>query len=199
MAKAFFTDVGLENCVHGQQVFGGHGYVREWGQEQLVRDVRIAQIYEGTNGIQALDLMGRKTVANNGAFVKVFLDEVRGFIAANQDKELAEFIQPLAKAIDNLDELTSLVIDRSKTNPNEIGAASVEYLHVFGYTAYAYMWAMMAKSAVARLADDADGFYQSKIGTGRFFVKRMLPRIHSLSESVRAGSEPLYELDAAQF
>ncbi|WP_339651259.1 acyl-CoA dehydrogenase C-terminal domain-containing protein [Halopseudomonas pelagia] len=199
VAKAFFTDVGLENCIHGQQVFGGHGYVREWGQEQLVRDVRIAQIYEGTNGIQALDLMGRKTVANNGAFVKVFIKEVRDFIAGNTDQALVEFVQPLAKAIDNLEELTGVVIDRSKTNANEIGAASVEYLHVFGYTAYAYMWARMAKAANARLDTDTDGFYQAKIGTGRFFVKRLLPRIHSLSESVRAGSESLYELDAAQF
>ncbi|MBQ0776878.1 MAG: acyl-CoA dehydrogenase, partial [Pseudomonas sp.] len=183
----------------GQQVFGGHGYVREWGQEQLVRDVRIAQIYEGTNGIQALDLMGRKTVANNGAFVNVFIQEVRDFISENSDQALAEFVEPLAKAIDNLEELTGVVIDRSKTNANEIGAASVEYLHVFGYTAYAYMWARMAKAANARLNDDSDGFYQAKIGTGRFFVKRLLPRIHSLSESVRAGSESLYELDAAQF
>ena len=199
VAKAFFTDVGLENCVHGQQVFGGHGYIREWGQEQLVRDVRIAQIYEGTNGIQALDLMGRKTVANGGAFFKVFASEVRSFIEANQGDDLAEFVRPLAGALKNLEELTELVIDRSRTNPNEIGAASVEYLHVFGYTAYAYMWAKMAKAARARLDDDADGFHAAKLSTGRFFVKRLLPRIHSLSESVRAGSEPLFELDATQF
>ncbi len=199
VAKAFFTDIGFESCVHGQQVLGGHGYVREWGQEQLVRDARIGQIYEGTNGIQALDLMGRKTVANGGALFRVFADEVKGFIAEHQDAALAEFIQPLAKAITNLEELTELVIEHSKSNPNEIGAASVEYLHVFGYTAYAYMWARMAKAANARLTDDQDGFYQAKIGTGRFFFKRLLPRIHSLSESVRAGSEALYELDAAQF
>lgn len=199
VAKAFFTDIGLANTIDGQQVFGGHGYVREWGQEQLVRDARIAQIYEGTNGIQALDLMGRKTVANKGAYFKVFAEEIRSFIADNADAALAEFVKPLAKAIDNLEELTELVIDRSQSNPNEVGAASVEYLHVFGYTAYAYMWAKMAKAALARLDDDADGFYQAKLGTGRYYVKRVLPRIHSLSESVRAGSEPLFELDAAQF
>jgi hypothetical protein len=199
VAKAFFTDIGLESCIHGQQVLGGHGYVREWGQEQLVRDARIGQIYEGTNGIQALDLMGRKTVANNGAFFNVFAEEVRGFIADNQDAALADFVQPLEKALTNLEELTALVIDRSKTNPNEVGAASVEYLHVFGYTVYGYMWTRMAKAANARLQEDSDGFYAAKIGTGRFFIKRLLPRIHSLSEAVRAGSEPLYELDAAQF
>ena len=198
VAKAFFTDVGFENCVHGQQVFGGHGYIREWGQEQLVRDVRIAQIYEGTNGIQALDLMGRKTVANGGAYFKVFADEIRGFIADNDAGEMQEFVQPLAAALDNLQQLTDLVIERSRANPNEIGAASVEYLHAFGYTAYAYMWARMARVALDA-AEDADGFYQAKLGTARFFFKRLLPRIHSLSESVRAGSEVLFELDAAQF
>ncbi|KKN93101.1 hypothetical protein LCGC14_0201900 [marine sediment metagenome] len=199
VAKAFFTDIGFESCVHGQQVLGGHGYVREWGQEQLVRDARIGQIYEGTNGIQALDLMGRKTVANGGAFFKVFAAEVKDFVAANSDEAMAEFVQPLSSALANLEELTFLVIDRSKTNPNEIGAASVEYLQVFGYTAYAYMWAKMAKSANARLDQDADGFYGAKLSTGRFFIKRLLPKIHSLSESVRGGSEPLFELDAAQF
>src|SRR5690554_8057523 len=107
VAKAFFTDGGFENCVHGQQVFGGHGYIREWGQEQLVRDVRIAQIYEGTNGIQALDLMGRKTVANGGAYFKVFADEIRGFIADNDAGEMQEFVQPLAAALDNLQQLRS--------------------------------------------------------------------------------------------
>ncbi|SFQ82446.1 hypothetical protein SAMN05216578_10538 [Halopseudomonas formosensis] len=198
VAKAFFTDVGFENCVHGQQVFGGHGYIREWGQEQLVRDVRIAQIYEGTNGIQALDLMGRKTVANGGAYFKVFADEIRGFIADNDAGEMQEFVQPLAAALDNLQQLTDLVIERSRANPNEIGAASVEYLHAFGYTAYAYMWARMARVALDA-AEDADGFYQAKLGTARFFFKRLLPRIHSLSEAVRAGSEVLFELDATQF
>ena len=198
VAKAFFTDVGFENCVHGQQVFGGHGYIREWGQEQLVRDVRIAQIYEGTNGIQALDLMGRKTVANGGAFFQVFADEIQGFIDDNAAADMAEFVQPLQGALDNLRQLTAEVIERAKANPNEVGAASVEYLHTFGYTAYAYMWARMAKVALAASAD-SDGFYQAKLSTARFFFKRLLPRIHSLSESVRAGSEVLFELDAAQF
>ena len=198
VAKAFFTDIGFESCVHGQQVLGGHGYIREWGQEQLVRDVRIAQIYEGTNGIQALDLMGRKTVANGGVFFKVFADEIDDFIEANGATEMTEFVQPLQAALENLKELTALVIENSKTNRNEVGAASVEYLHTFGYTAYAYMWARMAKTALAA-EQDADGFYQAKLATARFYFKRLLPRIHSLSESVRAGSDVLFELDAAHF
>ncbi|MNJ28138.1 Acyl-CoA dehydrogenase [compost metagenome] len=196
VSKAFLTDLGLESAVHGQQVFGGHGYIREWGQEQLVRDVRITQIYEGTNGIQALDLMGRKVVGSGGALYKLFADEIRHF-TATAGTELGEFVKPLNAALDNLDDLTAWVLDRAKNNPNEIGAASVEYLQVFGYTAYAYMWALMARTALAKQGED--DFYASKLGTARFYFARLLPRIHSLSASVKAGSESLYLLDAAQF
>ncbi|MCY1409624.1 3-methylmercaptopropionyl-CoA dehydrogenase [compost metagenome] len=196
VAKAFLTDLGLESCVHGQQVFGGHGYIREWGQEQLVRDVRIAQIYEGTNGIQALDLAGRKIVGSSGAFYKHFADEVKAF-ANGAGAELAEFVEPLKAAIANLDDLTAWLLDQGKANPNEIGAASVEYLHVFGYTAYAYVWALMARAALGK--EGQDEFYASKLGTARFYFARLLPRIHSLTASVKAGSESLYLLDAAQF
>ncbi|MBF6027270.1 acyl-CoA dehydrogenase C-terminal domain-containing protein [Pseudomonas sp. P115] len=196
VAKAFLSDLGLETTVLGQQVFGGHGYIREWGQEQLVRDVRITQIYEGTNGIQALDLMGRKIVGSGGAFYTLFADEIRAFIASS-GSELAEFTKPLSAAVDNLDELTAWVLDRAKTNPNEIGAASVEYLHAFGYMAYAYMWARMAKAALGKEAEE--DFYASKLGTARFYFARLLPRIHSLSASVKAGSESLFLLDEALF
>ncbi|MBC2654471.1 acyl-CoA dehydrogenase C-terminal domain-containing protein [Pseudomonas sp. MSSRFD41] len=196
VAKAFLTDLGLETTVHGQQIFGGHGYIREWGQEQLVRDVRITQIYEGTNGIQALDLVGRKIVGSGGAFYKLFADEIRHF-TATADAQLGEFVRPLNAALDNLDELTAWVLDRSASNPNEIGAASVEYLQAFGYTAYAYMWALMAKAALGK--EQQDEFYASKLGTARFYFARLLPRIHSLSASVKAGSESLYLLPAEQF
>ncbi|NWE19550.1 acyl-CoA dehydrogenase C-terminal domain-containing protein [Pseudomonas sp. P7548] len=196
VAKAFLSDLGLETTVMGQQVFGGHGYIREWGQEQLVRDVRITQIYEGTNGIQALDLMGRKIVGSGGAFYALFADEIRQFIAT-AGAELGEFTRPLSAAVDNLDELTAWVLDRAKTNPNEIGAASVEYLHAFGYMAYAYMWARMAKAAWGKEAEE--DFYASKLGTARFYFARLLPRIHSLSASVKAGSESLFLLDEALF
>ncbi len=196
IAKAFLTDVGLESTIHGQQIFGGHGYIREWGQEQLIRDCRITQIYEGTNGIQSLDLAGRKIVANGGAFYQHFADEVKSFIATADDS-LAEFTAPLQAAIENLDDLTAWLIAQAKTNPNEIGAASVEYLQVFGYTAYAYMWALMARTAQGK--EQEDDFYASKMGTARFFFARLLPRIQSLSSSVKAGSESLYLLNAEQF
>ena len=196
MAKAFLTDRGLETTIHGQQIFGGHGFIREWGQEQLVRDCRITQIYEGTNGIQALDLMGRKIVGSGGAYAKLFTDEIRAF-TASASAELAEFTGPLNAAVQNLDELTAWVLDRAKGNPNEIGAASVEYLHAFGYTAYAYMWALMARASLGK--EGQDEFYASKLGTARFYFARLLPRIHSLTASVKAGSESLFLLDAAQF
>ena len=196
VAKAFLTDMGLETTVHGQQVFGGHGFIREWGQEQLVRDCRITQIYEGTNGIQALDLVGRKIVGSGGTMYQAFVDEIRAFVAS-AGEDLNEFTEPLKAALDNLDELTAWVIDQAKANPNEIGAASVEYLHVFGYTAYAYMWARMAAVALAKQGEG--DFYQSKLGTARFYFARLLPRIHSLTASVKAGSDSLYLLEAAQF
>jgi hypothetical protein len=196
VAKAFLTDLGLETTIHGQQVFGGHGFIREWGQEQLVRDCRITQIYEGTNGIQALDLVGRKVIGSGGAFYKYFADEVKAF-TDSADSSLGEFVEPLKAAIANLEQMTADLLERAKSNPNEIGAASVEYLHVFGYTAYAYMWALMARAAMGKEAQD--DFYASKLGTARFYFARILPRIHSLSASVKAGSESLYLLDAAQF
>ncbi|GIZ12658.1 acyl-CoA dehydrogenase C-terminal domain-containing protein [Pseudomonas sp. NCCP-436] len=196
VAKAFLTDMGLETTVHGQQIFGGHGFIREWGQEQLVRDCRITQIYEGTNGIQSLDLVGRKVVGSGGSYYKHLSEEIRAFIAS-ADAALAEFTGPLGAAVDNLDDLTAWVLEQAKTNPNEIGAASVEYLHVFGYTVYAYMWALMARAALGK--EGQDDFYVSKLGTARFYFARLLPRIHSLTASVKAGSESLFLLEAEQF
>ena len=193
VAKAFLTDAGFETTVHGQQIFGGHGFIREWGQEQLVRDVRITQIYEGTNGIQALDLMGRKIVANGGAAYRIFSDEIRSYAQTHA----GEFSQALLSALDNLDDLTDWVLAEAQNNPNEIGAASVEYLQVFGYTAYAYLWARMGEAAKVKVADE--DFYQSKLATARFYFARLLPRIHSLTASVKAGSQSLFALEAALF
>jgi alkylation response protein AidB-like acyl-CoA dehydrogenase len=195
VAKAFLTDLGLEICVHGQQVFGGHGYVREWGQEQLVRDVRITQIYEGTNGIQALDLMGRKVVGSAGSLYRPFSEEIRTYVETLNDR-LTEFAGPLQAALNNLDGLTDWVLSQSAKNPNEIGAASVEYLHVFGYTAYAYLWTRMAEAALNAVDGD---FSAGKLATARFYFARLLPRIHSLTASVKAGNDVLYQLHEGQF
>lgn len=196
VAKAFCTDTSLEAAIAGQQVFGGHGFIREWGQEQYVRDIRITQIYEGTNGIQALDLMGRKVVGNNGAFYNLFKQDVNDFIASQANNAAAaEFIQPLVKALADLDGLTQWVIEQAQSNPNEVGAASVEYLHVFGYVAYSYMW---AKMAVVALAGEGE-FYQAKLATARFYNQRVLPRYLGLAEAVRGGAESLFEMNADWF
>ncbi|CAK9890227.1 MULTISPECIES: acyl-CoA dehydrogenase C-terminal domain-containing protein [Pseudomonas] len=193
VAKAFFTDNGLESCVLGQQVFGGHGYIREWGQEQLVRDVRIAQIYEGTNGIQALDLLGRKVVADGGQALAAFAAQVRQF-----SESQPPFHQPLLKALGELQELSQWLCEQASRDPNAIGAASVEYLHLFGYVAYAYMWSRMAAVARDSLVQDP-AFYGAKLASAGFFFERLLPRTLSLQASIRAGSASLFELDATQF
>ncbi|MEB0204760.1 acyl-CoA dehydrogenase C-terminal domain-containing protein [Pseudomonas sp. CCC3.1] len=194
VAKAFFTDTGLDSCVLGQQVFGGHGYIREWGQEQLVRDVRIAQIYEGTNGIQALDLLGRKVIANGGVALRLFTAHIRDF-ASQPGKPYA---RELLQAVQKLEDLSVWLQARAKINPNEIGAASVEYLQLFGYVAYAWLWARMADVAQRSLQADPE-FYAAKLATATFYFSRLLPRTLSLEQSIRAGSESLFELDAAGF
>jgi len=193
VAKAFFTDNGLESCVLGQQVFGGHGYIREWGQEQLVRDVRIAQIYEGTNGIQALDLLGRKVVADGGKALAEFTGQIRLFCAGD-----TPYREPLLKATGDLQDLSQWLREQAGEDANAVGAASVEYLQLFGYVAYAYMWARMDAVAAANLAQDP-AFYTAKRATAAFFFARLLPRTLSLQASIRAGSASLFSLAAERF
>ena len=193
VAKAFFTDTGLDSCIHGQQVFGGHGYIREWGQEQLVRDVRIAQIYEGTNGIQALDLLGRKVAAGGGASLQTFCAEMEAWAARG-----GLYADELKDAVQRLRAISAWLLERARSNPNEIGAASVEYLHLFGYTAYAYMWARMADCAAARRHED-ERFHAGKLASAEFFFRRLLPRCLGLEACIRGGSAPLFGHDAEQF
>ncbi|MEG1042620.1 MAG: acyl-CoA dehydrogenase C-terminal domain-containing protein, partial [Pseudomonas sp.] len=193
VAKAFFTDNGLESCVLGQQVFGGHGYIREWGQEQLVRDVRIAQIYEGTNGIQALDLLGRKVVADGGQALAEFTAQIRSFCEG-----LTPYREPLLKAVTELESLSQWLCEQAAQDPNAVGAASVEYLQVFGYVAYAYMWARMEAVASEHLEQDR-AFYEAKRASAAFFFARLLPRTLSLQASIRAGSTALFAHAAEQF
>ncbi|HCN45935.1 MAG TPA: acyl-CoA dehydrogenase [Pseudomonas sp.] len=193
VAKAFFTDTGLESCVLGQQVFGGHGYIREWGQEQLVRDVRIAQIYEGTNGIQALDLLGRKVVADGGQSLALLAGEIRAF-CESAPPHAAELLE----ALQRLESTSQWLRDQAGADANAVGAASVEYLHLFGYVAYAYMWSRMAAVAKVHHADEP-AFYDAKLATAAFYFARLLPRVLSLQASIQAGSASLYQLDAGHF
>jgi len=199
IAKAFFTDLGFENTVAGQQVFGGHGFIREWGQEQLVRDVRIAQIYEGTNGIQAMDLLVRKVASSKGALLKVFTDEVNTYIETNKnDAVMAEFITPLSEALNDLNDLTTDLLTKSQDNINELGASANDYLHVFGYTAMAYIWARMAEVSLAQKESDGDSgndFYQSKLHTARYYFTRLLPRRISLIASAKSGCDCMFDIN----
>ncbi len=203
VAKAFFTDLGFENTVTGQQVFGGHGYIREWGQEQLVRDARITQIYEGTNGIQAMDLLMRKVAGSKGALLKVFTNEVQTFIdSSTHDQAMNEFIIPLAAALTDLTELTTDLLAKSQKDINELGASANDYLHVFGYTAMAFVWAKMAQVSLSQQqsnGESGEDFYQSKLYTARYFFSRLLPRRLSLIASAKSGSDCLFAIDDELF
>ncbi|MDN5517935.1 MAG: acyl-CoA dehydrogenase, partial [Pseudomonas sp.] len=159
-----------------------------------VRDVRIAQIYEGTNGIQALDLLGRKVVANGGAALRLFASEVRDFAHAHE----SPFGERLVEALERLEAVSGWLLEQAKGDPNSVGAASVEYLHLFGYVAYAYMWARMAAVAQGK-QDEDEAFYGGKLATAEFFFARLLPRPLSLEASIRAGSQSLYGLAAEHF
>ncbi|MCK0107036.1 acyl-CoA dehydrogenase C-terminal domain-containing protein [Marinobacter sp. S0848L] len=197
VAKAFLTDRGLETTIIGQQVFGGHGFIREWGQEQLVRDCRITQIYEGTNGIQAMDLMGRKVVASQGKLFELFAEDVSAFIEENSsDEALRPYLEPLAASLERLSDTTEHVIKQAAENPNAIGAAAVDYLDMFGYTALAYMWVKAVKAAAPKAEGDTSGFYTGKLKTARFYFERLLPKAVSLAEGIRSGSDAMMALDA---
>jgi hypothetical protein len=200
VAKAFLTDRGLDACIMGQQVLGGHGFIREWGQEQLVRDCRITQIYEGTNGIQALDLMGRKVVGSQGKLYELFAEDVASFIEENSGEEsLRPYLEPLAAALERLSDVTEHVITQASDNPNAVGAASVDYLDLFGLTALGYMWARIVKAAAPKAGDDTSGFYSGKLKTARFYYDRLLPKTVSLAEGIRSGSDSMMALTAEEF
>jgi len=198
LAKAFFTDLGFDNAVAGQQIFGGHGYIREWGQEQLVRDARIAQIYEGTNGVQAMDLLARKVAASKGELMQVFINEVNTYIDQTSAENMQEFIQPLKAATNDLAKLTQDVLMAAQNNIEELGTSANDYLHVFGYTAMAFIWARMAETALEKDVS-SDEFYLSKLKTARYYFARLLPRRLSLIASIEAGCDTLFDLDENLF
>jgi alkylation response protein AidB-like acyl-CoA dehydrogenase len=203
VVKAYQTDMGFEVASTAMQVYGGHGYIRENGVEQYARDARIAMIYEGTNGIQALDLVGRKMPLGYGRLLRQFFHPVSRFIEENQaDESLQEFVLPLFKAFAKLQQATAIIAQKGMKDPNEAGAASSDYLRMFALVAMGYMWARMAKVAAAKLksgAGDGKEFYESKILTARFFFARMLPESEARFRMVMAGADSLMALDAAGF
>ncbi len=200
VAKAFFTDRGLENCIMAQQVFGGHGYIREWGMEQFVRDVRIAQIYEGTNGIQALDLISRKIVKSNGSLLDPFVKEMEALIHAEINGVLSGFAKQFQLAVNRLKEITSWIVAESHNDPALPGASSVEYLDIFGYVSYAFMWLKMAAVAQAKIDEgNTESIYQDKLQVAKFYFGRILPRYISLIETIKAGSSSVMSMDESAF
>ena len=203
VVKAFITDKGFENTVVAQQVFGGSGYTKDQGVEQFVRDARIAMVYEGANGIQALDLVGRKLPRKQGRAVQAYFKEVGAFCSENKEnQDLAPFVKPLSKALSDLQASTMWLMQNAMSNPDEAGGASNDYLHLFGYVCFAHMWALMAKAAQDKLAEGANGnasFYENKLATGRFFVERMLPEAAACRARLEAGCESMMALEAEAF
>jgi len=202
IAKAFITEAGLEAANHGVQIYGGHGFIREWGMEQNVRDARISTLYEGTTGIQALDLLGRKVLQTQGAALRKFTKIMHKFCETNADNaDLKDFVEPLVKLNKEWGEMTMAIGMKAMQNPENAGAAAVDYLMYSGYVVTGYLWALMAKTAQDKLAAGAgdEDFYKAKISTARFYFKRLLPRTASHKLAIEGGLECLMELDAEHF
>lgn len=197
--KAFITDNGWIATSEAMQVYGGHGYIAEWGMEQYVRDARINMIYEGTNTVQSLDLLGRKVLMDNGAKLKKFGALVQAFVEENgTDEAMSEFVTPLGELGGKLTKLTMEIGMKAFQNQDEVGAAAVSYLRVVGHLIYAYFFARMAKIALAKL-DSGNGFYKAKLATARFYYARLLPETAMLIRQARSGAANLLDLEAELF
>ena len=201
VAKAFMTDRGFRACSDAMQVHGGSGFTEHFPASQYLRDTRISMIYEGTNGVQALDLVGRKLPAQGGRAITTFLAELDGFVAANGgDATLKPFVDGLASAKGQLQQATQWLLQNGLANPENAGAASMDYLRLFGLTGLAYMWALMARAANARIAaGDADPFYAAKLAVGRYFLERVLPDAGACLAKLTAGAEAVMALPAEAF
>ena len=197
--KAFLTDNAWVSTSECLQVYGGHGFISEWGMEQYVRDARINMIYEGTNTVQSLDLLGRKILMDNGAKLRKFGEQIKAFVEANgTDEAMNEFITPLGDIGDKVTKLTMEIGMKAFQNPDEVGAAAVPYLRVVGHMIFAYFFAQMAKVALAK-QDSGDNFYKAKLATARFYFARLLPETAMLIRQARSGSASLMALDADLF
>jgi len=199
IVKAFLTDNAWISTSHCLQVYGGHGYIKEWGMEQYVRDARINMIYEGTNTIQSLDLLGRKILGDNGAKLKKFGKLIRDFVEEEGTNEaMQEFVNPLAELGDKVTKLTTELGMKAFQNTDEVGGAAVDYLRVVGHLTFAYFWARMAKVALARQGS-GDSFYTAKLHTARFYFAKLLPETAGLMRTARTGVAPLMAMDESLF
>ncbi len=202
IVKAFITETGFEAANHGLQCLGGHGFISEWGMEQNVRDARIAMLYEGTTGIQALDLLGRKVLMTQGESLKAFTKVIHKFCKAHADNDaLANYIPRLTALNKEWGELTMGIGMKAMKDKEEVGAASVDYLMYSGYVILAYLWADMARIAKEKLAEGTSeqGFYTSKVQTADFYFNKILPRTHMHKSCMEAGAESVMSMDAANF
>jgi len=202
IAKGFLTEAGFESAYHGMQVFGGHGYITEWGMEQNLRDARISTLYEGTTGIQALDLLGRKVLGSQGKSLMSFTKVIHKFCQANEGNEaIKDLVDRLKELNKEWGELTMKIGMSAMQNPDEAGAAAVDYLMYSGYVSLAYFWADMARVAADKLAagTSEEGFYKAKLQTARFYYGRILPRTRAHVAAMESGSANLMEMDEAHF
>ncbi|MDG3043063.1 acyl-CoA dehydrogenase C-terminal domain-containing protein [Roseicyclus marinus] len=200
--KGFLTDKGFDMTVQAQQVYGGHGYIEEWGMSQYARDARIAMIYEGANGVQALDLVGRKLAQDGGKHVMAFFDMVKSFCkSAAETDGMGEFVEPLKRASKDLQTAGMYFMQEGMKNPNAALSGSYDFMHLFGHVCLGLMWARMAEAALAALAagtDDPD-FHRTKLATARFYMARQLPMTATHLARIQSGAEPVMALDAANF
>ncbi|HEV7982312.1 MAG TPA: acyl-CoA dehydrogenase C-terminal domain-containing protein [Xanthobacteraceae bacterium] len=198
--KGVLTDIGFANTVMAQQVFGGHGYIREWGMEQFVRDARIPMIYEGANGIQALDLVGRKLGKDGGRAIIAFFNEVQGAVKEQSgDAVLKALAEPLGKALGHLQQATMWFMQNAMAKPDNAGAGATDYMHLFGLVALGYMWCRIAAAAQAARAADTSGRMEAKLVIARFFMERLLPETATCLARIQAGAAAVMELPAEAF
>ncbi|HEU0222730.1 MAG TPA: acyl-CoA dehydrogenase C-terminal domain-containing protein [Paracoccaceae bacterium] len=201
--KAFLTDKGFDLCIQAQQIYGGHGYIEEWGMSQFARDARIAMIYEGANGVQALDLVGRKLPQLGATALMGLFETIKGFIKANEGDEALrrDFLEPLKQASKDLQEATMFFMAEAMKNPNVALAGSTDYLHLFGHLCLGFAWAQMARVATGALAaENPDAtFYETKLATGRYYMQRLLPETGLRLARIKSGAEPVMALAAEAF
>jgi alkylation response protein AidB-like acyl-CoA dehydrogenase len=200
--KGFLTDKGYDMTVQAQQIYGGHGYIEEWGMSQFTRDARIAMIYEGANGVQALDLVGRKLGSDGGKHIMAFFDLVKSFAKEHSETEgMAEFLEPLKRASKDLQAAGMYFMSDGMKNPNNALAGSTDFMHLFGQVCLGLMWARMAETSLKALADGTDDpvFHETKLATARFFMARVLPITATHLARIQAGGDTVMALDAANF
>ena len=202
--KGFLTDKGFDMTIQAQQIYGGHGYIEEWGMSQFARDARIAMIYEGANGIQALDLVGRKLPQNQGKNMIAFFEILKTYLTDNQNKSDdfdKIFLEPMKTATDDLESAVVYFMDKGIKNPNEALAGSYDFMHLFGYVCLGLMWCKIAQASYEAInfSSDHDDFHQSKISTGQYFMERQLPFTKLHLARIRAGSDTVMKLSASNF